>query len=434
MMRSGTICLPMLLGALLVGLPLWSQDVEEFPVASGPLEFGEQPWIQGNVVVWQRYPGDNPVFDPAMIQSRNIGVPGSPVIRVAPYPPGLVGVLLSETHLFWGTYTVYARPFEDVALGRISPAVEVAHDMVPRAATRAYVFFGGAVEDVSPDVRRGYFAKALADLTNPAPEAVKLVAVLHGSPRMSRMVAASEKYFVWADRDPDVPQEPWKIYAKRTEDLFTPGAEFLALDSKLASGLGIYLDLHDSILVCQAYLDPTKAALAQIYLLDIDKGGEPICLAAFEDRSVHLTWPAVSSEYAVWVGSRDIIKGAWGVRLEDGRPVGESFLISSPGGAWITIDRNIAVWHGAVFVDNTPVESGIIAAELPLPGAQDVGDVNQDGRVNLTDAVIVLDYLFRGGAQPRRRLADVSLSGHIDVMDAVQILQHLFTGEPLPAG
>ena len=176
--------------------------------------------------------------------------------------------------------------------------------------------------------------------------------------------------------------------------------------------------------------------MAQIYLLDIDKGGEPICIAATEDPSVYLTWPAVSSEYAVWTEQKDFFgRRAWAMRLEDGRPVGDSFLISShAAGSWITIDRNIAVWNGTMFVDNNPVHTGIIAAELPLPGAQDVGDVNQDGILNLTDALVILNYLFRGGGQPRRRLADVDLSGRIDVMDAVRILEHLFTGEPLSAG
>jgi hypothetical protein len=126
-----------------------------------------------------------------------------------------------------------------------------------------------------------------------------------------------------------------------------------------------------------------------------------------------------------------VSRRAWAVRLEGGLPVGESFPIGGSGsGTWIRIHGNVAVWNGGtVFVDGNPVHGAIVASELPLPGATDIGDVDQTGGVSITDAIIVLDYLYRGGWKPRRRLADVDGSGSIQLTDAVLILKRLFAGE-----
>ena len=61
------------------------------------------------------------------------------------------------------------------------------------------------------------------------------------------------------------------------------------------------------------------------------------------------------------------------------------------------------------------------------------GDANEDGRVDLSDAVAILAYLFRGAASPPcvDRL-DVNDSGKIDVADSVYLLGYLFTGGPPP--
>jgi hypothetical protein len=115
-------------------------------------------------------------------------------------------------------------------------------------------------------------------------------------------------------------------------------------------------------------------------------------------------------------------------------PVGEPFQISSgtANGSWITIDRNIAVWLGSTVElgpDGTELKrTGVIAAELPLPGATDVGDADASGHLDISDPLVILNYLFRGGVRPRLRLADADGSGELDITDAVVILEHLFRG------
>jgi hypothetical protein len=61
------------------------------------------------------------------------------------------------------------------------------------------------------------------------------------------------------------------------------------------------------------------------------------------------------------------------------------------------------------------------------------GDTNQDGRVNISDALVVIGYLFRDGA-PLSCLdaADSDDSGRVDLTDAIFFLNHLFLGGPPP--
>jgi hypothetical protein len=61
------------------------------------------------------------------------------------------------------------------------------------------------------------------------------------------------------------------------------------------------------------------------------------------------------------------------------------------------------------------------------------GEVNDDDRIDLSDAVAILGHLFLGGAAPScRQAADVNDSGAIDLSDAVYLLGHLFLGGPPP--
>ncbi len=57
------------------------------------------------------------------------------------------------------------------------------------------------------------------------------------------------------------------------------------------------------------------------------------------------------------------------------------------------------------------------------------GDPDSSGDINLTDAVLVLNYLFAGGASPGCEAAgDSDRSGDIGMTDAIQILNYLFLG------
>jgi hypothetical protein len=62
------------------------------------------------------------------------------------------------------------------------------------------------------------------------------------------------------------------------------------------------------------------------------------------------------------------------------------------------------------------------------------GDADGDGRFGLTDAVRILDFLFRGGAAPGcRESADVDNDGGVRLNDPILILNHLFLAGPPPS-
>jgi len=59
------------------------------------------------------------------------------------------------------------------------------------------------------------------------------------------------------------------------------------------------------------------------------------------------------------------------------------------------------------------------------------GDVDRDGAVDITDAIGILDYLFRGTFTPYcEPVADANDDDAVDISDAVRILAFLFSGDP----
>jgi hypothetical protein len=84
-------------------------------------------------------------------------------------------------------------------------------------------------------------------------------------------------------------------------------------------------------------------------------------------------------------------------------------------------------------------DHGTFADALILP-AQGIGgprfvrgDPNGDGKIDLSDAVKILAYLFMGDPAPTcLDAADTDGSGVIDITDAIFFLSFLFLGGPPP--
>lgn len=69
-----------------------------------------------------------------------------------------------------------------------------------------------------------------------------------------------------------------------------------------------------------------------------------------------------------------------------------------------------------------------------IPGAFVRGDADGNARVNIADAIFTLSYLFLSGAEPDcGDAADTNDDGIIEMSDAVLMLTGIFHGEPLPA-
>jgi hypothetical protein len=61
------------------------------------------------------------------------------------------------------------------------------------------------------------------------------------------------------------------------------------------------------------------------------------------------------------------------------------------------------------------------------------GDIDANGRVDLSDAIGILGYLFLGGTVPRCMDAvDVDDSGGVNLADAISLLSYLFLGGAPP--
>jgi hypothetical protein len=62
------------------------------------------------------------------------------------------------------------------------------------------------------------------------------------------------------------------------------------------------------------------------------------------------------------------------------------------------------------------------------------GDANNDGSVNVSDAVLIINYVFIGGSEPQPVLAcgDANTDASVNVSDAVSIINYVFIGGGAP--
>ena len=76
----------------------------------------------------------------------------------------------------------------------------------------------------------------------------------------------------------------------------------------------------------------------------------------------------------------------------------------------------------------------VLEAEARWPTT--IGDANQDGGRDISDAVSILGALFRGSSElPCAAAADANADGRIDISDAIYLLRVLFQGDgPAPGG
>lgn len=98
---------------------------------------------------------------------------------------------------------------------------------------------------------------------------------------------------------------------------------------------------------------------------------------------------------------------------------------------WITKEA----WKPSAEIGGSPGRAdGPVVVPNQMPG-----DVSQDAILNITDAVGILDFLFRGTKEPcetveaNRTLMDVDGDAHLNVTDAIALLNYLFLGGRAPA-
>jgi len=133
-----------------------------------------------------------------------------------------------------------------------------------------------------------------------------------------------------------------------------------------------------------------------------------------------------------------------GVRYNDRAP-----WPVEPDGAGPSLERRraegyggeIESWGASTVDGGSPGRSNTLSVP-PQGGRRLPGDINEDGALNLTDAVNVLGLLFQGDARvlpcgdgtieapANVRLLDANGDSDVNLSDAVSLLNHLFSGGP----
>ncbi len=82
-----------------------------------------------------------------------------------------------------------------------------------------------------------------------------------------------------------------------------------------------------------------------------------------------------------------------------------------------TDEGGITVWSNSVFTFRTST----------------LGDINDDGAIDVVDAISLINYIFIDGPAPRAlRLADSNCDGRVNIGDVVYLIRYIFSGGPAP--
>ena len=82
---------------------------------------------------------------------------------------------------------------------------------------------------------------------------------------------------------------------------------------------------------------------------------------------------------------------------------------------------------GDPFTVNDVCEMGLCTGKKPIRG-----DANLDGVIDLSDAITLLLYLFKGLEVSYPEILDTNTDDTIDISDVIYLLNFLFTGGPPP--
>jgi hypothetical protein len=101
--------------------------------------------------------------------------------------------------------------------------------------------------------------------------------------------------------------------------------------------------------------------------------------------------------------------------------------------AYHTTGDRISIFDMPYFTDfaKAGIASLAILAQ-PIPQFK-YGDTNGDGKVTVSDAIYLINYLFKGGPAPvPLESGDTNCDGKVTVADVVYLINYLFKGGPVP--
>lgn len=71
-------------------------------------------------------------------------------------------------------------------------------------------------------------------------------------------------------------------------------------------------------------------------------------------------------------------------------------------------------------------------AKLSVGGGALVGDCSGDGRIDISDAVFLINHIFAGGPAPTLQVGDGDCNGRVDIGDAVNLINYIFAAGSAP--
>ncbi len=132
--------------------------------------------------------------------------------------------------------------------------------------------------------------------------------------------------------------------------------------------------------------------------------------------------PEAWENWAEW-DVTDILRNRWGNVAQYG------FLLRDPIEDSPPPDGPYVRFRSHRYQDEAPQEIPYLLVQIGRPS----GDADQDGTVILSDALYVLNYLFRNGPAPDPiEAGDANCDHQVDLSDALRILNYLFKGQFVP--
>jgi hypothetical protein len=125
-------------------------------------------------------------------------------------------------------------------------------------------------------------------------------------------------------------------------------------------------------------------------------------------------------------------------RLSGDLPYGLSFAEDTLGALSGTPSYKATFYFTLVVKDNDILFHGdtvnlMMVITDPPPPPYICGDANKDNEVDISDAVYLVTYIFKGGPAPNPLAAgDPNCSGDADIADAVYLINYIFRDGPEP--